>query len=251
MINAIGVVVPARDEQDHIVACLSSLRAALSRLPALTGVVTIVVDRCTDGTPERVNALIADWPAAEAIHSATGHNDGIGALRDQGLRHALGRLGDYPTDQIWLLSTDADTTVPPDWVSHHLGLAEAGADAVAGLAELDALDGISRIAPNALRRYRRLLADGMHGPHHDHVYAANLGCRADAYLAAGGFPTQGSGEDHGLWRRLRTAGYRLEQPVTLRVSTSGRLRGRATGGLAGLLRSLHAPRTAGGPDGRS
>jgi hypothetical protein len=45
--------------------------------------------------------------------------------------------------------------------------------------------------------------------------------------------------DHGLWRRLRAAGYALAQPVGLRVQTSARLDGRAEDGLAHLLRSLH------------
>ena len=74
---------------------------------------------------------------------------------------------------------------------------------------------------------------------HHHVYGANLGVRADAYLRVGGFPADGSGEDHGLWQRLAAAGYTLVQPVGIRVRTSARLRGRADGGLAGLLRALH------------
>ena len=79
----------------------------------------------------------------------------------------------------------------------------------------------------------------MHGDTHRHVYGANLGVRADAYLAVGGFPPDGPGEDHGLWRRLGAAGYSLAQPTGVRVRTSARLHGRADDGLAGLLRSLH------------
>jgi Glycosyl transferase family 2 len=237
VINAVAVVVPAHDEQDHIVACLTSLRVALNEIPAdIAAVVTVVLDRCTDRTPERVAAVLGDWPEAEAIPATASQGSGVGALRDFGLRSALGRLADHRTDRIWLLSTDADTTVPADWASHHLRLADAGAHGVAGLAELadDAC-----LSPNAILRYERLISDGLDGTRHDHVYSANLGCRADAYLAAGGFPTHGPGEDHGLWARLRAGGYQLEQPTTLRVRTSARLHGRASDGLAGLLHSLH------------
>jgi len=238
VIDAVAVVVPARDEQDHILACLTSLRMSVNRLPVnITALVTVVLDRCTDRTPERVAALLDGWPQAEAIQATMGQGSGVGALRDLGLRHALGHLAGYPADRTWLLSTDADTTVPTDWASHHVRLADAGAHGVAGLAEL--ADDTS-LSPKALRSYHRLIADGLHGTRHDHVYAANLGCRADAYLATGGFPAHGPGEDHGLWNRLRTAGYHLEQPTTLHVSTSARLHGRASHGLADLLHTLHS-----------
>jgi glycosyltransferase involved in cell wall biosynthesis len=245
VIAAVGVVVPARNEQDRIVGCLRSLRRALARLPTETAAaVTVVLDRCTDRTSDRVATMIADWPQAEAVlapntlpragRAAVG--SGVGALRALGLRRALARLGAHPTDRTWLLSTDADTTVPPDWACAHLRLASAGAHGVAGLAELA---GGARLSPDVLHRYRALVASGLHGRHHEHVYGANLGFRADAYLAVGGFPIDGPGEDHGLWRLLTAAGYRLEHPTTVAVQTSARVRGRVEGGLADLLRSLH------------
>jgi hypothetical protein len=86
---------------------------------------------------------------------------------------------------------------------------------------------------------RAIVDHGLHGDTHRHVYGAILGVPADAYLAVGGFPVHGPGEDHGLCRRLRAAGYTLAQPVGIRVRTSARLHGRADDGLAGLLRSLH------------
>lgn len=248
---AVGVVVPARDEQERIVACLRSVRRALERLPAGTAsAVAVVLDRCADHTPERVAALIAGWPQAEVVHvtHATSAPEtplaatasGVGALRDLGVRRLLTRLGGYPPEQTWLLSTDADSTVPPEWAVMHLRHATSGAHAVAGLAELA---GVRHLTVEALDRYRAIVASGLHGARHDHVYAANLGVRADAYLAVGGFPGAGSGEDHGLWRRLHVAGYHLEQPTDLRVRTSARVHGRAEGGLAGLLRSLHPARS--------
>lgn len=245
MIAAVGVVVPAHNEQDRIVACLRSIRRALQRLPTGTATaVTVVLDRCTDGTPDRVVSVIADWPQAEAVltRGASSAGSGVGALRALGLRRALARLGAHPEDRIWLLSTDADTTVPPDWACAHLRLAAAGAHGVAGLAELA---GGAHLSPDVLQRYRAIVASGLHGRHHKHVYGANLGFRADAYLAVGGFPIDGAGEDHGLWRRMTAAGYRLECPTTLQVQTSARVRGRAEGGLADLLRSLHLRQPAG------
>jgi Glycosyl transferase family 2 len=248
VIAAVGVVVPAHNEQDHIVACLRRLRQALHRLPTDTAAaVTVVLDRCTDHTPDRVATMIDDWPHAEAVlvpdtASSPGNFDitvagsGVGALRALGLRRALARLRAHPAERTWLLSTDADTTVPPDWACAHLRLAATGAHGVAGLVELtDA----TQLPPDVLRRYQALVTRGLHGHHHEHVYAANLGFRADAYLAVGGFPLDGPGEDHGLWRLMATAGYRLEHPTTVTVQTSARVCGRAQGGHADLLRALH------------
>lgn len=263
-IRAVGVVVPARDEEDLIGPCLHSVRRALRALPPhVTTAVTVVLDRCRDRTPHRVTALLTDWPEASALRvTAVGtgrtatvvptpsgiperavpvrivRGRGVGALRHLGVEHTLDRLRGHPPGSTWLLSTDADTTVPPDWAGMHLRLAAAGAAGIAGIAELDGVEGLS---PQARHRYRRIVRDGTDGAAHRHVYGANLGVRADAYLATGGFPVDGSGEDHGLWERLRAAGYPLEQPTGVAVSTSARTRGRATGGLADLLHALHAP----------
>jgi hypothetical protein len=254
-VEAVGVVIPARDEQERIGNCLASVRRALAVLPDGVAVaVAVVLDRCRDATPERVAALLADWPQAVAVpvtgevvplrsaaHGVTAlprrpRGTGVGALRDLGVREVLHRLGAHPAAGTWLLSTDADTTVPPHWALAHLQLAADGAHAVAGMADLM---GVEHLTAAALARYRAIVERGTHGDTHQHVYGANLGVRADAYLAVGGFPSHGSGEDHDLWRRLRAAGYTLAQPAGVRVRTSARLHGRADDGLAGLLRSLH------------
>lgn len=247
MIAAVGIVVPVCDEEERIGACLLSLKRAVQALPKGTAVaVTVVLDQCSDSTPHRVAVSIADWPEAEVIvaHDTlvrllvanVGSGADVGALRALGLRQALARLAPHRPDQTWLLSTDADTTVPPNWACAHLELAAAGAHGVAGLADLD--DG-SHLPPDVLARYGAIVAGGLHGRRHEHVYGANLGFRADAYLAVGGFPVEGPSEDHGLWWRLAAAGYRLEHPSTVRVTTSARVRGRAEGGLADLLHALH------------
>ena len=254
-IAAVGVVVPARNEQERIVACLTSVRRAVAALPDDVAVaVAVVLDRCTDATPRRVARLLDDWPQAVAltvdarpgpghVHAPAGsvvsrwlRGSGVGELRNHGLCDALTRLAAHEPARTWLLSTDADTTVPPDWALAHLELAAGGAHAVAGLADLV---GVEHLTADALMRYRALVDRGIHGATHRHVYGANLGVRGDAYLAVGGFPADGAGEDHGLWQRLRGAGYTVAQPVGLRVRTSARLRGRAHDGLADLLRSLH------------
>ncbi|MFC4948165.1 glycosyltransferase [Pseudonocardia sp. GCM10023141] len=256
-ITAVAVVIPARDEEELIRRCLLGVRNALRALPDhITTAAEVVLDGCRDDTVARAETVLDAWPEAgllhvqrsrgrPAEHAAVGRHQlvhtvagaGVGALRDLGIRHLLRRLRHHDPSTTWLLSTDADSAVPTDWALCHLEHATTGAAAVAGTADLD---GPAGVTPGARRRYRELVRDRTSGPTHGHVYGANLGVRADAYLAVGGFPWHGSGEDHGLWERLRAAGYPLEQPTGVRVLTSARLRGRAAGGLADLLSGLDA-----------
>ena len=238
MISAVGVVVPARNEENHIARCLDSLATALAQLPpGVAHAVTLVLDRCEDNTAQNTAATAARHPALRLEVVTNRGTCGVGSLRDLGLRRSLRALGHRPTDEIWLLSTDADSHVTPGWVLDHVRHADRGADAVAGMVELD--DPAS-LGPNGRARYERLVAGGVLGGAHSHVYAANLGVRADAYLAVGGFPATGSGEDHGLVRRLRAAGHPVVSATDTRVQTSARLVGRATGGLADLLDGLRS-----------
>ncbi|WIX76503.1 glycosyltransferase [Amycolatopsis carbonis] len=52
MINAVAVVVPARNEAALLPRCLDAVRRSLALLPAGTArTVIVVADRCTDATP--------------------------------------------------------------------------------------------------------------------------------------------------------------------------------------------------------
>ena len=235
--RAVAVVVPAHDEEDLVGACLDSVRVAVAELPSDVAVaVTVVLDRCADRTPEIVRRRLAGWPGAVALPTHIGAGSGVGALRDLGVRDALARLEPLHPEDVWVLTTDADSVVPTDWAVQHVRLAAAGAAGVAGTV---ALDGPETLSADVARRYDRIVCRLVDGPLHRHVYGANLGVRGDAYLDVGGFPADGPGEDHGLWAALARSGRPLAQPTGLRVRTSSRTAGRARGGLADLLLSLH------------
>lgn len=234
MITALAVVIPARDEQDRIGRCLESVRAALAAVPdSVETVLQVELDGCEDSTVAVVDRALRGWPGTYWRESPGPAP--VGAVRRRGCAAALARLGRHAANGVWLLGTDADSIVPGDWAAGHLRHAERGADAVTGLAEVVGLDRLHRDAQD---RYRAIVAGGVTGSRHHHVYGANLGVRADAYLAVGGFAPVPSGEDHDLVDRLRRAGYRVEAPLDVRVATSGRLEGRAPGGLAALLNGL-------------
>ena len=107
-----------------------------------------------------------------------------------------------------------------------------GDQGVAGIVELEAEStGDSRVLDMFKKSYV-LSEDGTH----THIHGANLGVRADAYLAVGGWRSLALAEDHCLWSRLRHAGYQLRSTALSRVTTSARLEGRAPGGFADTLK---------------
>jgi hypothetical protein len=240
-----AVVVPARDEEDGIRATVHHVLASLdvARRDGLVDATTVevVAHRCTDRTAVRAAAALLDRHDGHVTRDHTSVT--VGQVRDGGARRALRRL-DTCASATWVLSTDADTLVGPDWVAGLLTAARAAsAEAVVGITTLDRWRGTERAAV----AYERLLRDktcpdaspGLH--QHDHVYGANLGVRADAYLAVGGFPHVGHGEDQALVDALAARGHRLLRTTAVTVVTSGRLHGRATGGLADHLARLDCP----------
>lgn len=234
MIGAVGVVVPARDEAATIGACLDAIAHALRRLPArVDRAVCLVADRCTDGTANAAAAAFGCWEPGLVCRTEADRT--IGEVRALGTRRCLSLLAGHRPDETLLLSTDADSRVDPGWAGEHLARAEEGHHAIAGSAELTSP---SELRPLARWRYQSVLDDALGPDGHGNVYGANLGVRADAYAAVGGFAALRTGEDHDLWNRLGRAGFRRCYDDRARVVTSSRLSGRAPGGLAALLRDL-------------
>ncbi|MCU1367389.1 MAG: glycosyl transferase family 2 [Ilumatobacteraceae bacterium] len=223
------VAVPARNESELIAASIDSIRAAAEELCSPRSVqIVVACDACTDDTARivaeigrsdtRVESISGDWFAA-------------GTGRRAAIAHARRGSAIGPTADVWIATTDGDTIVGRDWLTVQAAAWAAGDHAVAGIIELHP-DTDPRISSTFERHY----AIGAHG--HSHVHGANLGVRADAYDAVEGFPQIALAEDHALWNALVDAGFRCRSSVALRVSTSPRLRGRATGGFADTLRDL-------------
>ena len=122
--------------------------------------------------------------------------------------------------------------VPSDWLLGHLRAARAGFVGLAGVVELSEHE---VDAPTMARFRASYVTD--HDGSHPHVHGANLGVRADAYLATGGWGALATGEDHDLWRRVQQEGPTLAT-AAVRVVTSARRIGRAPAGFAADLAAL-------------
>jgi glycosyltransferase involved in cell wall biosynthesis len=223
-IEAVGVVVPAHNEETLLPACL----AALDRVAGGIGVpvsVLVVADTCTDGTAAAARACGAHVIAIGARN--------VGAARAAGMTELLRLTAGVDPSAVWLATTDADTVVPPGWLERQLSYADQGWDVVLGTVAVADWDGHPAHVPAAFDA----LYEFGDGPH-QHVHGANLGIRASAYLAAGGFRSLRTAEDHALLAAATEAGCSVLQASDIIVQTSARRRARAPLGFSHLLRTL-------------
>jgi glycosyltransferase involved in cell wall biosynthesis len=243
-IDRVAVVVPAHNEDQHLDRALSALRAAADALererPGMRLSITVVLDSCTDRSADITAGYVASDPRFAAVQvrlGSTGASRAAGVVAAAGQWTGAGRLtgpgqwtGQWP-GHVWLANTDADSAVPENWLVRQVELADAGADAVLGSVEPDP----AGTDPAVLRRW---LERHPFREDHPHIYGANFGVRASAYLAAGGFPRTRAHEDRILVENLRKQAYSVLATDTIRVLTSGRTHARAPQGFAAYLRAL-------------
>lgn len=239
------VAVPARNEA-------RSIARTLARLQGVEGLgIVVLVNNSSDGTFDEAVASARKHGLRARIVSAAlaPPHDNAGGAR----RIALDIAADWlrrDSGAGALLTTDADTEVPADWVRDNLRALEKGADCIAGDFVLKP-DSARRLPPGVKarmaleRRYDRLLTElfsrldpSPHDPWPRHACeaGASLACRLSAYEAIGGLPRVPFGEDRALCRQMRNGGFLVRHDPAIVVSTSARLHGRAAGGMAETLR---------------
>jgi Glycosyltransferase like family 2 len=249
------VAIPVRDEEQRLPLCLSALARQRDRRGepldrACFGVV-VFANNCKDRSADLARSLgerlslpvrvvEASLPPAEA-HA--------GSARRAAMDIAEAWLGEERVSDGVILTTDADSRVSEDWISNNLAAIDAGADAVLGGI---ALDEEGDLLPEALHR-RGLLESAYEGllielsalldplahnpwPHHATISGASIAVTREAYLRVGGLPRVPLGEDKAFVAELVRHDAKIRFCPEVRVTTSGRLDGRAPGGVADTLR---------------
>lgn len=237
--------IPARDEADRIVPCLEALDAQCG---ARLDHILLLVNNSTDGT--------ADAARSVALHPGTRlhviertlppEQANAGMARRLAMQAAATLAGAEGV----LLTTDADGLVDPDWLAANLAALQAGADVVAGWVELHPIEW--GMIPNTLHEDDArecaydALCDEIHArldpdpddpmPRHTQHSGASIAVTAAAYARCGGVPAVPSGEDRALMAALRRIDARIRHAPEVHVTVSGRVVGRAPGGMADTIR---------------
>jgi glycosyltransferase involved in cell wall biosynthesis len=235
-----SVVVPARDEAEHVGACLRALAGQAGVAPEAYEVL-LVLDRCTDATEEMARAAAATLPKLRLGILHAPPPGGVGLARRFGMDLACERLD----PDALIATTDADSQVAPDWLRVQLDAVALGARAIGGRVELDP-GGAARLARGALERRRAEAADRMRAvraqahpearTEHHQFSGASIGVTAATYARVGRLQPRTALEDEGFERALRRHGIAVHRLRDVRVTTSARPAGRAPRGLAVDLR---------------
>ncbi|ACK52482.1 glycosyl transferase family 2 [Methylocella silvestris BL2] len=251
----IVVAIPARNEADRIGNCLRSLAEQRSTPdgPALDESfgVLLFVNGSSDETFEIAAALAPRLGFPIRIYDAvlSANVNHAGGARRIAMDLAAGWLEETEAGAAYLLTTDADSRPASDWIAENLRAFARGADAVAGRIELDAADE-ARLCDELRARgaleasYEDLLTEIFarldprpHDPWRRHAAepGASFALSLSAYRSTGGLPAIPSGEDRALASLIETRELKLRHEPAVVVVTSGRLVGRANGGVADAL----------------
>ena len=228
--TAVAVVIPARDEEALLPACLDSVARAVEALdvahPGIRARVVVVLDSCRDRSAEVVAARAG--VTAVAVQAGA-----VGVARAAGVEAADAWASTWEPGSLWIANTDADTVVPPHWLVGQVRLAGEGQQLVVGTVR--PRPGDLTVEEMEAWRERHSTADG-----HEHVHGANLGFSLAAYRAVGGFRPLAVHEDVDLVASLRDARVAWMATGAIPVTTSGRRCGRAPDGFAAYVAGLGA-----------
>jgi hypothetical protein len=149
-----------------------------------------------------------------------------------------------------LLTTDADGRAPADWLACNLFHLRRGIDAVFGRAVIDPVE--AEHIPPALHQadarecaYAAALDEIAHWidpdpddpwPRHTEESGASIAVSRQAYRHSGGVPLVRLGEDRAFAAAIRRTGARIRHAPEVTVVVSGRILGRAEGGMADTIR---------------
>ncbi|MBD8734132.1 glycosyltransferase [Sphingomonas sp. CFBP 13706] len=242
------VCVPARDEADRLPILLDALARQDVDGPIR---VSILINNTVDDSVAAVARAQAVW--GERLHLAVACHDipperaHAGTARRLAMDAGLARID---PDRGVLISTDADTRPPSDWISAMLRAIDAGLDIVGGRIVVDDAEPLAADM-NAMQvkldRYWacvRAIEDDIDpcrwdpAPRHGDHTGASLAILAPLYRTAGGVPAIPAGEDRALVEAAVAAGGRLGHPMSVWTRVSARTIGRATGGMADHMQAL-------------
>jgi len=189
-LHSFSIIIPAYNEKDYIADCVKSL----ARQDYRGKFEIIVVDNAsTDKT-----AKIAEEAGAKIVFEA---EKNVSQARRKGSSEALGEILAY---------TDADSKLPPDWISRMNKIFNSSDDIVAagGLFRFDEVGlTVNLLANKIFLPINGLVMKYFITPRVPFLTGSNMAVRREAYEKCGGFdPKFPYGEDNELATRLAKVG---------------------------------------------
>ena len=231
--------VPARNEAER----LPRLLDALARQTTQDFVVVLALNNTSDNSREviadacRLNPQLKVITDETCIAPANAH---AGSAR----RRAMDLAAEFAGPDGVVLTTDADTRPPPNWVAQNMSAMASDLDIVGGKIVLDddepILSAVARLRHCADLYWARVreIEDAIDPvpwdpqPRHGDHTGASLCIRVAAYRLCGGVPLVRTGEDRALVQAVLRHGGRLAHPIGIWTRVSPRVDGRAAGGMA-------------------
>jgi hypothetical protein len=241
------VAIPARNEAGRIGRCLDGLERQDTH--CRFGVL-VLANGSSDGTYAEVVARARRHTAPPLMvveAELPPERCDAGAARCVAM-HLAGRC--LPVGRGAIFTTDADSVAPSRWIAEYSALIHAGYDAVAGLARLLPED-MQDIPRSLLQRWMsedryEACLDALEAwldpvshnpwPRHYQASGANLALGVTAMRLVGDVPWPACGEDKHMVHWLEMRDGRVRHDTVQQVLTSGRLFGRARGGMADTMR---------------
>jgi len=233
------VAIPVKNEEALLKACLD----ALARQIAAPDHIFLLLNNCTDGSGEIARAAAA---RDKRIIAAQVELAGPLASAGEARRLALAAAEKLAGPDGIIITTDADCQPDAGWTAKNLREIARGADVVCGAARIIAEPGHAGLHFDLAREamYAALLdeiaaivdpdpADPW--PRHQQHSGASIAMTTKILSAAGGAPRVPHGEDRALVARFRLADAKIRHAPDIEVPVSGRLNGRAQGGMAESL----------------
>ena len=255
MFPPVVVAIPAQNEEQNIAACFRAIamqeRSSGAKLLGRIGVICFV-----NGTQDATYAVACaeaerfGLPSRILDAQMAPHAAHAGGARRATMDCAADWLEEGGHTAGLLFTTDADSVPASDWVVAARRAFSRGVHGVAGPIDLHSEDEVT-LPPHVRARgaleaqYDALITEMFarldprpHDPWPCHATeaGANLAVTLAAYRLIGGLPHCVCGEDRALCAAIEAHGLRVRHDLAPRVSTSGRLIGRAQGGVADTLR---------------
>ncbi len=236
------IAIPIKNEEARLGLCLGALVGQAADFDSLL----LLLNNCTDGSLEICEQYSSRF---RDLHIVQCSLPGSFASAGEARRMALDRAAEIAGNGV-ILTTDADAVPGVRWVRNNLRALESGVDVVCGVAKLDAQD--AAVIPASIRidekNEARLLsiqdeiaalvdpdpADPW--PRHQHHSGASIALRAAILRKSGGAPHVAIGEDRALIEKLQLMDAKVRHAPEVIVQVSGRLEGRAEGGMAATLK---------------